>query len=668
MVVSMIPAVGAKEAKAGEPVNVYVKISSDLSDKYKVPNIHYWGNASTDWPGVQMNGTPNMGWYYYEVPAGATSFLVVNTADNTTSPQTDDATLPSEDGWFELIEDSNAEKGYSLKTVTKPSAWVDVPTEDTSGSGSSGSTDTNTTSDSTGSGTTDTNTTSDSTGSGTTDTNTTSDSTGSESTKTDTEEGVYKLHFLNAAGWENVGVWIWLGKENAFTEWPGVEVKKEVGSNKWFEYDYKGSLESINVIFNEFKEGGAETPALKEIWSDKEGKNVPITPGEYWIIYEVSTNPDNPEETSSMVWASTNKEYITEEYKYDGQGLPTLDWAEEAEALEEAKTGSTTTIDMGTETVADKAVFDAIKGKDVNVELKLSNGLAWVINGKDITTAKDLDLGATLNTKNIPEDTVEALKKDNEFASTTTLSLDFNGDFGAKLQLLYPAGKDKAGKKFQLFYYNPTTKALEKQGDVVEADENGNVPFTFTHASDYVIAEEKAAAAPAATVAPGKKADVIVHVNFGTNEAWSAINAYSWTKGGDVKFLGEWPGSAMSKNEKNAGWYSIAFDVNGADEVNIIFNDGNGTQTVDLKLSAATGEFWYTLGEKDADGKFAATESTTKPDGWVESEVTSSNGTGATGTSSPKTGDNSKAPIAVAVMALAIAGGVIAYRKREMFI
>ncbi|MBQ7415793.1 MAG: starch-binding protein, partial [Oscillospiraceae bacterium] len=80
-------------------------------------------------------------------------------------------------------------------------------------------------------------------------------------------------------------------------------------------------------------------------------------------------------------------------------------------------------------------------------------------------------------------------------------------------------------------------------------------------------------------------------IYFVNSDNWSAVYAYSWTD--STKQLGEWPGTAMTLVEGETTLYSITVP---ADTANIIFNDGNGTQTSDLTLSSEYNCYNYTNG------------------------------------------------------------------------
>ena len=72
---------------------------------------------------------------------------------------------------------------------------------------------------------------------------------------------------------------------------------------------------------------------------------------------------------------------------------------------------------------------------------------------------------------------------------------------------------------------------------------------------------------------------------FTTTANWEKVYAYAWSGEGDavVKFLGDWPGTELTKNAET-GLYEVSIKAENA-PANIIFNNGNGgegNQTADL--------------------------------------------------------------------------------------
>lgn len=69
------------------------------------------------------------------------------------------------------------------------------------------------------------------------------------------------------------------------------------------------------------------------------------------------------------------------------------------------------------------------------------------------------------------------------------MSLNHSGDFPFTGYLTVNVGGKYQYQYANLFYYNPKTKVFEFQ-ECNDVDDDGNVTFRFTHASDYAIVIE----------------------------------------------------------------------------------------------------------------------------------------------------------------------------------
>jgi hypothetical protein len=154
----------------------------------------------------------------------------------------------------------------------------------------------------------------------------------------------------------------------------------------------------------------------------------------------------------------------------------------ELEVIEE---GETVQVEVKKDVPIKAEIFEAIKGKDLAVEVKLENSMSWNINGKDIDgkELKDINLTVDVVKDVVP---VAAIEKIDLKGEKIELSLAHTGEFGFKAELKMNVKAENAGKFANRFYYNPTTKQLEFQ-EAVKIDANGDALFTYTHASDYVI-------------------------------------------------------------------------------------------------------------------------------------------------------------------------------------
>ncbi|MCR5558404.1 MAG: starch-binding protein [Butyrivibrio sp.] len=72
---------------------------------------------------------------------------------------------------------------------------------------------------------------------------------------------------------------------------------------------------------------------------------------------------------------------------------------------------------------------------------------------------------------------------------------------------------------------------------------------------------------------------------FYNTEGWENVYAYSW----GATALGPWPGTEMTLEED--GWYKIVLNAGAGEELNIIFNNGDGKQTSDMKITDMKNRF-----------------------------------------------------------------------------
>lgn len=159
--------------------------------------------------------------------------------------------------------------------------------------------------------------------------------------------------------------------------------------------------------------------------------------------------------------------------------------------------GNTITVVMEDDTVVPADVFEQIAGKDVKVEFDMGNGIKWVIDGKNVTgtSFKDLDLGISKNSTNIPVDVINEVTGEK---SLIQIELSYDGEFGFVLTLNVNLEEENAGYYANLFYYNSASGELEYiDSDVIS--ENGLANLDFTHASDYAIIISEADLNPAVT-------------------------------------------------------------------------------------------------------------------------------------------------------------------------
>ena len=171
-----------------------------------------------------------------------------------------------------------------------------------------------------------------------------------------------------------------------------------------------------------------------------------------------------------------------------GGGTPTKTPSQQAvDKIESAKEGSTVEITLRTgQTKLDKEVFEELAGRDVTLEISLSNGVTWTVNGQDIpenADLTDLDMGVSLNTSTIPVNLINSVTGE---AGTVQLTLKHNGEFGFTMTLTAPVGVKNAGLWANLYHYDEDAGKMVYQTAAL-VDEDGNVALPFDHASQYAL-------------------------------------------------------------------------------------------------------------------------------------------------------------------------------------
>lgn len=161
-------------------------------------------------------------------------------------------------------------------------------------------------------------------------------------------------------------------------------------------------------------------------------------------------------------------------------------WTAVAKYLGKLKSGSSVKVSMNYETTIPSSVMSAIKGKNVTVKFVLKNGATFSINGKDISSAKSIDIDTTYNTDNIPSKLVKAAYKKNDAVSTAQISIE-SGSFGAAADITVKFSAKRAGYTAKLYRYNPSKKTLSLV-DSAKVQDNGKCTFgEVTKGGDFVI-------------------------------------------------------------------------------------------------------------------------------------------------------------------------------------
>jgi len=161
-------------------------------------------------------------------------------------------------------------------------------------------------------------------------------------------------------------------------------------------------------------------------------------------------------------------------------------WKSIATYLKKVSAGSSATIDMNKETVIPSDVMSAIKGRNVTLKFVLDNGVTFTVNGKDVTTAKNVDIDTTYNTKMISTKLIKAAYKKNDAVSSSQLSIDA-GTLGFNADLTVKFSAKRGGYKAKLYRYNASKNSLSLV-DTATIGSTGKCNFdNVTKGGEFVI-------------------------------------------------------------------------------------------------------------------------------------------------------------------------------------
>ncbi len=161
-------------------------------------------------------------------------------------------------------------------------------------------------------------------------------------------------------------------------------------------------------------------------------------------------------------------------------------WTTVAKYLKKASTGKTYTIDMNKETTVPSSVLSAIKGRKITLKFVLDNGVTYTVDGREVTTAKDVNLNTRYNTNNISKKLIKAAYKKNDAVSSAQISVS-EGSLGFTSEITVKFSSKRAGYKAKIYRYNSAKNSLQLV-DTAKISSNGNCTFDkITKGGDFVI-------------------------------------------------------------------------------------------------------------------------------------------------------------------------------------
>ncbi len=195
------------------------------------------------------------------------------------------------------------------------------------------------------------------------------------------------------------------------------------------------------------------------------------------------------EPVTEITGTDTGDKTYYAKWQYDPPYIPpTKTPSQQAlDKIESAKDGDTVEITLSTgNTKLDKEVFEELAGQDITLVVKLSGGVGWTVNGRDIpqnANLTDIDMGVSMNTSSIPVDLINMVTGE---LGTVQMTLAHDGEFGFTMTLTAPVGTENKGLWANLYHYDTTLKQMLFE-TAAQVDASGNVALKLSHASEYAI-------------------------------------------------------------------------------------------------------------------------------------------------------------------------------------
>lgn len=193
----------------------------------------------------------------------------------------------------------------------------------------------------------------------------------------------------------------------------------------------------------------------------------------YWYYFNYMKNNNNNNSSSSS----------SSSVSINGKS----GWSAVSSSVKNAGSGASLTVAMNGEDVVPSSVTSAMQGKNVDVNFKLSNGAVVTINGKDIDTAKSIDVSTTYNTKNVPTKLVQKAGTVNNGVMTAQISVGSGASLGASADVTVKFSASRAGTTAKLYRYDSSKNSL-KLVDTSKVSTTGKCTFDgVTKGGDFVV-------------------------------------------------------------------------------------------------------------------------------------------------------------------------------------
>lgn len=163
-------------------------------------------------------------------------------------------------------------------------------------------------------------------------------------------------------------------------------------------------------------------------------------------------------------------------------------WQDFEDDISDAKKGTTVKVNLRDNTDMPFYIFDEARGRDVTLQMKVSGGYTWTVNGKTIKKLPENQVWVALGVKSYKNSKMSTLCRDNDIKS---FELENNGSFYGDMKLTMNLGSSHAKKTVYLYSYDEDKNKLTYNSSA-KVDEDGDASFVFARSLGAYVVTSKA--------------------------------------------------------------------------------------------------------------------------------------------------------------------------------
>lgn len=163
-------------------------------------------------------------------------------------------------------------------------------------------------------------------------------------------------------------------------------------------------------------------------------------------------------------------------------------WQDFEDDIHDAKRGSTVKVNLRDNTDMPFYIFDEVRGRDVNLQMKVSGGYTWTVNGKTVKKLPENQVWVALGVDSYKNSRMSTLCRGYDVKS---FQLENKGSFYGDMKLTMNVGSSYAKKTMFLYSYDEDKNKLTYCSSS-KADDTGDVSFVFARSLGAYVVTSKA--------------------------------------------------------------------------------------------------------------------------------------------------------------------------------